>query len=453
MPLTRPSSNPSSPKTAAGCSTSFHLLRLRSSDGQQVFQLALYEGVDSASLHRTVAARVGAPEDAIFCTSTPEATGPVVPLSAALLHAGLPEDFFLTVHVYEKPNNSFPGNSFQSDEPPKAAGAPPEGRSLEVVQSANSASYTSLLRMSRVRWENFAQQTDEIVTAMERFNRLSTDLANERTLLAWIRTAMAGIRTIFVFYAIEGVSRFWEAGVSISEVLMALLVLILLFTGRARYYAIKDLILKRDPPASFGRVSLRYTRESRTGLEPVAAKVHGLGHDNHDHNGGSMHAEMGQRVTCKKMVVGLKDWKKYDLMLSALPLAQARALLVAAFTVTLSKVLPKQGRTWRPKRTIVKALSALRGFGPYTTSVCWQYYRLAVRYPADADLTFAACGPGSRSGLNSLFGHPPDLCKEARGPSINTSSPHAWSFFSLFSPLRFPEKLTFRLRGHSLHQE
>lgn len=260
MPLTRPSSDPSSPKTAAGgCSTSFHLLTLRSSDGQQVFQLALYEGVDSASLHRTVAARVGAPEDAIFCTSTPEATGPVVPLSAALLHAGLPEDFFLTVHVYEKPTNSFPGNSFQSDEPPKAAGAPPEGRRLEVVPNANSASYTSLLRMSRVRWENFAQQTDEIVTAMERFNRLSTDLANERTLLAWIRTAMAGIRTIFVFYAIEGVSRFWEAGVSISEVLMALLVLILLFTGRARYYAIKELILKKDPPASFGRVSLRYT--------------------------------------------------------------------------------------------------------------------------------------------------------------------------------------------------
>ncbi|CAE7237654.1 unnamed protein product, partial [Symbiodinium sp. CCMP2592] len=131
MPMTRPSSNPSSPKTAAGCSTSFHLLQLRSSDGQQVFQLALYEGVDSASLHRTVAARVGAPEDAIFCTSTPEATGPVVPLSAALLHAGLPEDFFLTVHVYEKPNNSFPGNSFQTDEPSKAAGAPPEGRRLE----------------------------------------------------------------------------------------------------------------------------------------------------------------------------------------------------------------------------------------------------------------------------------------------------------------------------------
>ena len=81
-------------------------------------------------------------------------------------------------------------------------------------------------------------------------------------------------------------------------------------------------------------------------------------------------------------------------------------------------VLLKRGRTWRSKRTIVKALSTLRGFGPYTTSVFWQYYRLAVRYPANADLTFAACGPGCRSGINWLFGHPPDLCKEARGPSI-----------------------------------
>ena len=140
--------------------------------------------------------------------------------------------------------------------------------------------------------------------------------------------------------------------------------------------------------------------------------------------------------------------------LSALPLAQARALLVAAFTVTPSKVLLKQGRTWRPKRTIVKTLSALCGFGPYTTSVFWQYYRLAVRYPANADLTFAACGPGCRSGINWFFGHPPDLCKEARGPSIE-------HFFSSRLELLLPycrrceilERLTFRLRGHSLHQE
>lgn len=60
--------------------------------------------------------------------------------------------------------------------------------------------------MSRVRWENFTQQTDQLVTAMERclprhkeyflfshpsgtspvprgFNRLATDLANERLLV------------------------------------------------------------------------------------------------------------------------------------------------------------------------------------------------------------------------------------------------------------------------------
>ena len=74
-------------------------------------------------------------------------------------------------------------------------------KSLQAgVQSAGSASYTSLLRMSRVRalahpvkskrggiagpqpynlvevrWENFAQQTDELVTAMERcFSSIGT---------------------------------------------------------------------------------------------------------------------------------------------------------------------------------------------------------------------------------------------------------------------------------------
>ena len=99
---------------------------------------------------------------------------------------------------------------------------------------------------------------------------------------------------------------------------------------------------------------------------------------------------------------------------AAPPLAQALAFLATAFTVTLSKVLLKRGRTWLPKRTIMKGLFALRGFGPYTTSVFWQYYRLAVRYPAAADLAFAACGPGCRPGINWLFGHPPDLCcKEA----------------------------------------
>eukprot|EP00435_Cladocopium_sp_Y103_P038605 s2511_g10.t1 len=137
-----------------------------------------------------------------------------------------------------------------------------KGNNTGLLQSGSYASY---LRMNRVRWENFTHQTDQLVTAMERFNRLATDLANERTLLAWLRTAMAGIRTIFVFYAMDGVNKFWETSITASEVLMAILVLVLLYTGQARYYAIKEmarclaLILRKDPPPTFGRISLRYT--------------------------------------------------------------------------------------------------------------------------------------------------------------------------------------------------
>ena len=101
--------------------------------------------------------------------------------------------------------------------------------------------------------------------------------------------------------------------------------------------------------------------------------------------------------------------------LAPLPRAQARALLVAKFRVTPRKVLLKQGRSWLPKRTIVKSLCALPGFGPYAASVFWPYYRLATRYPASLDSSFAACGPGARTGLNWLRGYPPAFCKEAQG--------------------------------------
>ena len=97
--------------------------------------------------------------------------------------------------------------------------------------------------------------------------------------------------------------------------------------------------------------------------------------------------------------------------LAPLPRAQARALLIAKFRSTPQKVLLKRGRTWLPKHTIC----ALPGFGPYAASVFWPYYRLVVQYPASLDASFAACGPGARTGVNWLRGFPPTFCKDAQG--------------------------------------
>lgn len=103
-----------------------------------------------------------------------------------------------------------------------------------------------------------AQITTEMCTSVERFSRLTTDLANERTLLAWMRTCMASIRTVFAYFAIVGTSNFFQGGVVVAEISMATLVLFTAIVGHARYTRMKCIIQHKVPPANFGRISTRY---------------------------------------------------------------------------------------------------------------------------------------------------------------------------------------------------
>lgn len=95
----------------------------------------------------------------------------------------------------------------------------------------------------------------EMVTAMERFNRLSTDLANERTLLAWVRTCLAAVRTGLSYLGLAAVSEWWISLVLAQWSMFALIVLGGV-AGAARYYRLKAILEYKVPPRQFGRISL-----------------------------------------------------------------------------------------------------------------------------------------------------------------------------------------------------
>eukprot|EP00929_Paragymnodinium_shiwhaense_P026232 TRINITY_DN15637_c0_g1_i1.p2 TRINITY_DN15637_c0_g1~~TRINITY_DN15637_c0_g1_i1.p2 ORF type:complete len:329 (+),score=57.16 TRINITY_DN15637_c0_g1_i1:86-1072(+) len=95
--------------------------------------------------------------------------------------------------------------------------------------------------------------------AVDRFSRLSTDLANERTLLAWIRTCLAVLRTAFGFIGLTAAGHIWEGLLYYSSIAMAISVVTTLTTGWMRYRSIQHALRMPEPPAKFGRISVNYT--------------------------------------------------------------------------------------------------------------------------------------------------------------------------------------------------
>ena len=106
--------------------------------------------------------------------------------------------------------------------------------------------------------QNSMDSTDNaILEGLERYNRLTTELANERTLLAWMRTCFAAMRTVFSFQRVSSDSVGLKVTLSISEVLMTTLMISAALLGSWRFFKIKNIIALKEPPAAFGRFSLR----------------------------------------------------------------------------------------------------------------------------------------------------------------------------------------------------
>ena len=96
---------------------------------------------------------------------------------------------------------------------------------------------------------------ERFVDALTRLSRLTTDLANERTYLAWIRTALAAARTVVSFLALSGSNLFGRVSVRTCVLGFAVLALVMMAHGAERYKKIKSILLTKDTPGGFARLS------------------------------------------------------------------------------------------------------------------------------------------------------------------------------------------------------
>jgi uncharacterized membrane protein YidH (DUF202 family) len=96
----------------------------------------------------------------------------------------------------------------------------------------------------------------EMVTAVERFSRLSTELANERTLLAWVRTCLAAVRTSLAYVGFAAVTGEWWVSLLLAQWGMIALIVLASVAGAARYYKLKAILNYKVPPKQFGRISV-----------------------------------------------------------------------------------------------------------------------------------------------------------------------------------------------------
>ena len=210
----------------ASSSTALRTVHITVASSGKRFEVALLGQSDA--LTQAVATRSGANKFYLTAQASPDAL--LIPLTA-----DLPDKSQLTLHaISNEPAASEPAIS-----PAPAAARARAPVAPELQRQMTTGTY------------------DKMMTGLERLNRLSTDLANERTFLAWVRTCMSTIRTVFTYLALTAATDAWRASVLASEIAMATLVVATAVTGAWRFYKIKSVISLKVPPANFGRYSLR----------------------------------------------------------------------------------------------------------------------------------------------------------------------------------------------------
>mmetsp|Transcript_106890 Transcript_106890/g.307410 ORF Transcript_106890/g.307410 Transcript_106890/m.307410 type:complete len:256 (-) Transcript_106890:316-1083(-) len=217
--------------------------------------LSLYEGAEPASLNCAVDAFFNLGGVPFFLTLVGSPS--VVPLSAAL-----PPGVTLQLHLARPRGSTSPRLAQRAMSPAASSATPAAPVTLEMPMVGQAAGADATCPVSFEARSNFMAESMAKVAAatesIDRFSRLSTDMSNERTLLAWTRTGMAGLRTAFAYLAVVGTESSWEIPLGFARLAMISAVLVAVISGNMRYIAIKRLTFLPVPPQHFGRISMHW---------------------------------------------------------------------------------------------------------------------------------------------------------------------------------------------------
>jgi len=127
----------------------------------------------------------------------------------------------------------------------------------EVVPIEPQSSNASINEFNMSTLSNAADDMNNVVQTIDRMSRISSELANERTLLAWIRTGLAAIRTVFAFLSVAAETEGWKYVFLFAEMAMMTVVLLGSMSGTIRYFRVRK-ALRMQCPQEFGRHSIMW---------------------------------------------------------------------------------------------------------------------------------------------------------------------------------------------------
>ena len=130
----------------------------------------------------------------------------------------------------------------------------PEG-SMSETDSAKDDTDVARATQATAHKMSIVEQEAAMISSIQRMSRLTTDLANERNLLAWGRTALAACRTGLAFLGVAGVTLYGSVMAQLITLSFMALASIFMVHAIARYKRIKFVLMQPEPPLFFDRLS------------------------------------------------------------------------------------------------------------------------------------------------------------------------------------------------------